>query len=491
MIKHYFALFVLILIVLSVSAQTDLSKFKSELATAADEAAALQIVNKYLPQFSSVEDLRELQNVWQSLDPQACTRYFTDAAAKEPKSATYAYLKLRFEQDSKLQYAGAIDICSKHPKFYWGYRLLSVNLAEMLINEEQDSSGEIPNKQKAFKLIDAGIKHYPDDAYLNLCQFHRYRLAGNVDLAEQHLNKVNDTSALYSNWGIVMDYIVNNKRSSLFEVLMPKMLADAVSKGQYTLEESSAIYNSQWLELQEKLGNSSAIVKFFSDNPQYKTEPPFSRYYENLLIADQQYDKLLEILSSNLNAGLISKHDLNRDTRYAVLYDKPQWQALLTDAENRWTADEPKRKLAALEGRMDKPAPLWELPDALGNMVKLSAYQGQIVVLDFWATWCNPCRMAMPALDKWIKNEMPAGVKVFSINVWEDADEEAKTYFAENKFAMTLLFAEDSISEEYGFSGIPYICVIDKQGKLAFAQAGYSEDLETKLSYWVEALAKE
>lgn len=491
MIKQYIALIAIVLITLSIGAQTKVEQFKSDLAAAADEASMLQVINQYLPKLSSAEDLRELQNVWNSIDPQACSDYFKKAAAKEPKSPVYAYLKLRFEDDAMLQYAGAVEICKKHPDFYWGYRLLSVNMAEMLLNEEKDSAAAVPNKKDAFKLLDAGIKRYPEDTYLNLCQFHRYRLAGNKEMAEQYISKVTDSSALYSNWSIILDYIVKHKSIKLFESLITRMLDDAVAKGQYSREESKVIYQAQWLDLQLTLNNLTEMRKYFSDNPKDKTQAPLSRYYEGLLLAEKRYDELLNLLASNLDNSQISIHDLKRDERFSVLGDNPRWKELLTRAELKWNSDEPKRKLAILEGRMAKAAPLWELPNAQGETVKLADYRGQIVVLDFWATWCSPCRMAMPALDQWMKSEMPAGVRVFSINVWENADEKAKAYFDEHGFAMTLLFAEDSISNDYGFSGIPYICVIDKQGRLAYAQAGFSDDLESKLSYWVEALAGE
>lgn len=97
----------------------------------------------------------------------------------------------------------------------------------------------------------------------------------------------------------------------------------------------------------------------------------------------------------------------------------------------------------------------------------------------------------MPALDNWMKTNMPAGVKVFSVNVWESSPEKARKYFSDNAFAMTLLFGVETLAKDYGFNGIPYICVIDKKGNIAYAQSGYSENLEDNLSYWAEALVNE
>ncbi len=135
---------------------------------------------------------------------------------------------------------------------------------------------------------------------------------------------------------------------------------------------------------------------------------------------------------------------------------------------------------------------MWELPDANGNMVKLADQKGSIVILDFWATWCSPCQRAMPVLDNWMKKKMPAGVKVYSINVWEREPEQAKALFATKAFAMTLLMGTNDLAQSYDFDGIPFICVIDAEGKIRFEEKGFTDDLDEKLDTWVNALqAKE
>lgn len=133
-------------------------------------------------------------------------------------------------------------------------------------------------------------------------------------------------------------------------------------------------------------------------------------------------------------------------------------------------------------------APEWVLPDAEGNLIKLSDYRGQIVILDFWATWCGPCQSAMPLIDDWMKTKMPSGVKVFSINVWEQDIEAAINYMTDNKFGMKLVFGKNETVADYGVEGIPYIVVIDQEGMVRFTEIGFSPDLKQKLTKWVNAL---
>jgi hypothetical protein len=96
--------------------------------------------------------------------------------------------------------------------------------------------------------------------------------------------------------------------------------------------------------------------------------------------------------------------------------------------------------------------------------------------------------MSMPIIDSWMKSRMPAGVQVFSVNVWERNPEAAKAYIRENNFAMTYLAGDRELSGSYGFDGIPYICVIDQEGNLAWDHTGYSEELEDILGFWVQEL---
>lgn len=115
-------------------------------------------------------------------------------------------------------------------------------------------------------------------------------------------------------------------------------------------------------------------------------------------------------------------------------------------------------------------APNWSLETPEGDMVSLSDLRGQVVVMDFWATWCMPCRQVMPVLQE-LHDTYGEGLAVVGINTWEQADDPAG-FLQQLGLSYMVLLGGDDVAVEYLVEGIPTFYVIDQNGNIAFHAVG-------------------
>jgi len=139
-------------------------------------------------------------------------------------------------------------------------------------------------------------------------------------------------------------------------------------------------------------------------------------------------------------------------------------------------------------------APDWQLKDADGKSVSLKDLRGNVVLIDFWATWCGPCKLAMPGVQKVHEHFKGQKVKVLGISTWENdnkIDGPAK-YMKDQKYTYGLLVEGDDVAKAYKVQGIPTFYVVDKNGKVALVNIGYDPKGEEQLVKFItELLAKD
>jgi len=123
----------------------------------------------------------------------------------------------------------------------------------------------------------------------------------------------------------------------------------------------------------------------------------------------------------------------------------------------------------------------WTLKDADGKEHKLSEFKGKVVVMDFWATWCQPCKLAMPGLQKLHEEWKDKGVVVVGVNMADDPDKATK-YMAKQKFTYLSLLNGDEVAQTYGIGPIPQFYVIGVDGKVIHHVIGYVPEAEAELS---------
>lgn len=141
--------------------------------------------------------------------------------------------------------------------------------------------------------------------------------------------------------------------------------------------------------------------------------------------------------------------------------------------------------LASLTGNADAQsqpvsgtAPDFTLPSNQGNNLRLGEQRGEVILLNFWASWCGPCRQEMPALDALHKRFSPAGFKVLGVNV--DADtRKANRILEDLAVAFPVVYdPAGDVSEQYQVNAMPSTVLIDRNGEMRYLHEGYKPGYE-------------
>ena len=118
-------------------------------------------------------------------------------------------------------------------------------------------------------------------------------------------------------------------------------------------------------------------------------------------------------------------------------------------------------------------APEFALKDADGKTVHLSDYRGKVVLLDFWATWCGPCKIEIPWFKEFQRRYKDKGFEVIGVSMDDDGWEAVKPFAAEMGINYRIVIGNDSTADAYGgVSALPTTFVIDRKGKIAAVHVG-------------------
>ncbi|MCB1161892.1 redoxin domain-containing protein [bacterium] len=466
--------------------------FQTEFAASYTPQRALALCMDAAEETDDFDFLRLILDKWKSVDPDDAAAYFARRQASREGSPQAAVLRGLASQDPLDALHWARAAIALDPGNLAAYRLLTGVYMRNLFGEtdppealvaafERDKdafqrlaefSGDDP---EALRPLEEYQLH-AGDAQAALATFEKAKAAGARWAQDLELARI---KAHLGDYGAVRDIVAKN-------------IDSFVAAGRLSADERDDYVRYYYAN---SLRDAHAYEQLLTER---RAETPAADDREAR--ADRDYDvacleamlgrrePAVDALQAALDSGFTNAQQMKDDEDLKSLHDHPRWNALVAEAEAAHAAGAGARRTAILAEQVDRVAPDWTLRATDGTMVSLADLRGQVVLLDFWATWCGPCRMAMPVLDTWMKERKPAGVRVFSVNVWEQTPAGAAAFMKREGYGMELLFDGDDVAKAYGVTGIPYLCAIDAEGHLRFEEKGYSPELADKLDAWAGVL---
>ncbi|MBC9796964.1 TlpA disulfide reductase family protein [Sinomicrobium weinanense] len=281
---------------------------------------------------------------------------------------------------------------------------------------------------------------------------------------------------------------------------------DQFSESQYksNLEGSYRMYADTYAFILFQQGQVKEAVKYQAEAIGEGKSPEVNERYIQFLLADKSYDTAQEKAGEFIREGASTKK-IKEYLKSAYAENKGSEEGFDTYLSGLEKVARAKILEEARENMLDEEAPDFILKNLEGKDVALSSMKGKVVILDFWATWCGPCKNSFPGMQNAVtKYENDPNVEFLFVNTWESGKPEVrkktvKNFINQNKYSFQVLLdtpvtegsREFDIVDKYGVEGIPTKVIIGPEGRINFRSVGYSgnnEKLVEELDIMIELL---
>jgi thiol-disulfide isomerase/thioredoxin len=140
---------------------------------------------------------------------------------------------------------------------------------------------------------------------------------------------------------------------------------------------------------------------------------------------------------------------------------------------------------------MSVAAPPFDLPARGGGRVSLEKLRGQVVMINFWASWCGPCRQEFPVLDSIYRKYGPMGFSLVAVNVESDSSD-AERFLAALPVSFPVAYdGDNAVSGQYGVSAMPTTLIVDRKGQVRWLHRAYKPGDEDEYLNQIRSLLRE
>jgi peroxiredoxin len=145
----------------------------------------------------------------------------------------------------------------------------------------------------------------------------------------------------------------------------------------------------------------------------------------------------------------------------------------------------------ASSGMEGQPAPDFALKSSTGKNLRLSEYRGDVVMINFWATWCGPCRQEMPLLDELYARYQRVGFNLLGVNIDDDSRRAMKMVDELGVNFPVLFDAGKEVSKLYEVDAMPVTILVDREGTVRYVHHGYKPGYENAYLDQIRSLLRE